>query len=182
MKTVNRGPQILFFLDHKIIHRASLINTTFLLLPNSWQLFPHYSSPELPDPTSPPQTHTLHPSHAKTKQRAILNICSPFKQKHGEHVQNEILEWAWPTAANNGNPLRKRRKLHWVLVEDVSILRRRGRGALRGGLQRKWDKLPILDFGTLLWANTTNFYWICVFVWELQTCSWTIKTEDDPFI
>lgn len=34
MKTVNRGPQ--FFLDHKIIQWARLINLTFLLLSNTW--------------------------------------------------------------------------------------------------------------------------------------------------
>lgn len=29
-------------------------------------------------------------------------------------------------------------------------------------------------------VNATNFY--CVFVRKLQTCIWTLKTEDDPFI
>lgn len=50
-------------------------------------------------------------------------------------------------------------------------------GGERGRLQRKWDKLPIRDFGTLNLAITTHFYWICVSVRELQAFFWTIKTE-----
>lgn len=59
-----------------------------------------------------------------------------------------------------------RRKLDWVLVEDVSILRRpRDWGEV---VQIKWDKLPALGFKTLE-ANTTSFYWtgVCVTVTDL---------------
>lgn len=57
MKTVNRGPQ--FFLDHKIIQWARLINLTFLLLLNTWPpslLFLHKLLMTLPPPHTPSNT------------------------------------------------------------------------------------------------------------------------------
>lgn len=79
MKTVNRGPQS--FIGHKIIHRAKLINLTFLLLS-------HSSAPFLLRLDCP---HTLCPPHAKTKQRAILNAFSPLKQKMASAYEKKIL-------------------------------------------------------------------------------------------
>lgn len=49
-----------------------------------------------------------------------------------------------------------------------------------GGVQRKWDKLPSLDFRTL-GQHDKYLLDLCVSV-RMQACSWTIKTEDDPFI
>lgn len=150
MKTVNRGPQ--FFLDHKSIHWTRLINLTFLLLSNSWPPFP----------TLPLQIlHTLPSPHTPS------NTCENKIEGHSEHLQSsqtktwqactkQTLEWASMTPVYDENPLR--RKLHWVLVEDVSILRRQG---CEGGVTKKMRQTA----HSWLWDtnNTTNFYWICVF-------------------
>lgn len=127
MKTVNRGPH--FFLDHKIIHSARLINLTFLLLSNSRPpSLLYYPSREPPDPTFP--THSV--QHMR-KQNRISEHLQSSQTKTWQACTKQILEWAQLTPVYDENPLR--RKLHWVLVEDVGILRRQG--GSEGGFTKK---------------------------------------------
>lgn len=96
MKTVNRGPQ--FLLDHEIIHRARLVNLTFLLLSNSWPPPPQSSLQDPPDPTFP--THSV--QHMRKQNRgpfwtsAVLsntNMASMYEIDSGVSTFDTRLRW-----------------------------------------------------------------------------------------
>lgn len=93
MKTVNRGPQ--FFLDHKIIHWARLINLTFLLLSNSWPPFTTLPLQTLPSPHTPSNTcknkiegHSEHLQSSQTKTMASM-----YETDSGVSVVDTRLWW-----------------------------------------------------------------------------------------
>lgn len=153
-----------------------LINLTFHLLSNSWPPFPLLPLQILHTLSSP---HT--PSNTcENKIGGPLWKCADLSNKNMASMY-ETRFWSGRslTPLYDENPLK--RKLHTVLVEDVSILRRKERE--RGVVTKKmrqtshswlWD--------TIISQHYTFLLDLCVCCWELQTCSWTIKTEDDPFI
>lgn len=180
-RLLTEGPNFFFFFNFKTytLSKAHQLNISFafkLLNP-----FPTFFLFVLgpPDPTTPyTPSSTL-----ENKMKGLSEHLQSSQTKPWQACKKRLWSersWQPPTMKihRGGNSAGSWLKT-WTSSNDSFFVFFFSGG--EGRVQRKWDKLPIFHFGTLLLVNTTISIWF-VFVWELQICSWTIKTETDPFI